>query len=159
MSKSAYRWLVVVSCVIPALSMLGDATVFSHLIPPEIKEAVGRHAAQQIEDAGWGTLALAAAGIALLLAVPVLLYGLFRFKAWAPKFSIWFCVLAYVFVPFAGVSVQSGITYSAVALGSMLWGMVVVLPYVSPEVRAHFWPGDAASRANTQPTGHEVGNG
>ena len=93
--------------------------------------------------------------IAVLVAFAVNVYGLMRFKPWAPKFSVWISVACYVVLPFMGVTVMSGITYAAMSLGSALWGIVVVLPFVSPAVRQHFWPGSHSLRA----AGHEVANG
>lgn len=159
MSKSAYRWLVIVSFVVPALFMIGDATIFAHLIPPEIRGIIERRIEQQSADGSWGTLVFALFFTAVLVALPVNMYGLLRFKPWAPKFSIWFSVLSYVLVPFMGVSVHSGLSAAAMALGSMLWGIVVVLPYASPQVRSHFWPSQHSHNADTAPTSHEVSNG
>lgn len=155
MSKSAFRWLVIVSFVFPTLCAIGDATFFSHLIPPEIQAALDQHTEQQVSEASWGILAFSMGLITLLVAFAVNVYGLMRFKQWAPKFSIWISVACYVVLPFMGVTVMSGITYAAMSLGSALWGIVVVLPLVSPAVRQHFWPASHSLLA----AGHEVANG
>lgn len=140
MSKSAFRWLVIVSFAIPTLCLIADATIFAHLIPSDLKAAMDRHIVQETSSASWAMLALFAGAIVVLLAVPFLIFGLLRFRPWAPKFAIWLSVASYALMPFFGASVYSGLTSTALSLGSMLWGIVVVLPYVSPQVRSHFWP-------------------
>ena len=140
MSKSAFRWLIVVSYVLPTVFAIGDLTFLSHLIPSEFKEAQAIYDAAELEGDSTGTLLIGVLCIAALAAVPFQLYGLLRFRQWGPRFAVWFSVACYVLVPFTGVTVQSGINFAAMSLGSMLWGIVVVLPYVSPQVRRYFWP-------------------
>lgn len=159
MSKSAYRWLVIVSFVVPALCMIGDATIFAHLIPPEIRIAMDRHIEHQISDESTGTLVFALFSAAVLVALPINMYGLLRFKPWAPKFTIWLSVVSYVLITFMGVTIYSGLTAAAMSLGSMLWGIVVVLPYASPHVKSHFWPSQHSHNTDRAPAGHEVSNG
>lgn len=140
MSKFAYRWLVIVSFALPTLCLIADATIFAHLIPPDLKAAMDRHIVQETSSPSWAMLAPFVGAIAVLLAVPFQIYGLLRFRPWAPKFGIWLSAVSYSLMPFYGASVYSGLTSTALSLGSMLWGIVVVLPYVSPQVRRHFWP-------------------
>ena len=97
--------------------------------------------------------------IALLVALVVNVYGLMRFRPWAPKVSIWTSVVCYLLLPFMDVAVQSGITSAAISLGSMLWGIVVVLPYASSVVRNHFWPGSHSDSMDKKLAGYELSNG
>lgn len=159
MSKSAYRWLVILSFGIPTLSMIGDFTFFAHLMPQGLKEAMDRHIAQEMEAPSWGTLASYAVAIAIMLALPFQLYGLLRFRSWAPKLAIGLSVVSYALMPFFGAAIYSGPTFTAMSLGSALWGMVVLLPYTSPEVRNYFWPGRAQPLRGMKTAGYEVGNG
>ncbi|RYH28667.1 MAG: hypothetical protein EON54_23170 [Alcaligenaceae bacterium] len=147
MSKSAFRWLIVVSYVIPTVFAIGDLTFLSHLIPPEFKEAQAIYDAAQLEGDTTSTVLIGVLCIAAIAAVPFQLYGLLRFKQWGPRFAVWFSVACYMLIPFIGVTVQSGINFAAMSLGSMLWGIVVVLPYVSPQVRGYFCP-------NQEPAGN-----
>lgn len=140
MSKSAFRWLIVISYVVPSVFAIGDLTFLSHLIPSEFKQAQAIYDAAELEKVSTETVLIGMLCLAVLAAVPFQLYGLLRFRQWAPRFAVWFSVACYVLAPFTGVIVQSGINFAAMSLGSMLWGVVVVLPYVSPRVRRHFWP-------------------
>lgn len=155
MSKSAYRWLTIASFAIPALCLIADATIFAHLIPPDFKAAMDRQMEQELTSPSGLQLTSIAGTIAVLLALPFQIYGLLRFRPWAPRFAIWLSVACYILMPFYGASVYSGISSTALSLGSMLWGMVVLLPYVSPEVRSYFWPGRGSAHA----AGHKVPNG
>lgn len=159
MNKSAYRWLVIVSFAFPTLCLIADATIFSNLIPPDLKTAMDRHIVEEAASPTWSTFASLAGAVAVALALPFLLYGQLRFRSWAPKLAIWVSVVSYGLMPFYGPAVYSGITSTAFSLGSMLWGMVVLLPYASPEVRSYFWPGSAQPFSAMKTAGHEVGHG
>ncbi|MDH4417694.1 MAG: hypothetical protein QE485_10750 [Acidovorax sp.] len=138
MSKSAYRWLVILSFGIPTLSMIGDFTFFAHLMPQGLKDAMDRHIAQEMANPSWVELASYAVTVAIMLALPFQVYGLLRFRSWALKLAIGLSVVSYALMPFFGAAVYSGPTVTAMSLGSVLWGMILLLPYVSPEVRSYF---------------------
>lgn len=159
MTKFAFRWLVILSFGIPTLSMIGDFTVLAHLMPQELKEAMDRHIAQEMVAPSWGAVASYAGALAVILALPFQVYGLLRFRSWAPKLAIGLSVASYALMPFYGPAVYSGLTATAMSLGSALWGMVVLLPYVSPEVGRYFWPGRAQPLSDMRTAGYEVGNG
>ena len=158
MSRTTFRWLVVASFAIPILCMVADATVFAHLVPTELKDAMARQTAEELNNLSWGVVASMVGTLAVLLGVPFLIYGQLRFRPWAPKFAIWLSVASYVLMPFFGATVYSGLGSTALSLGSMLWGMVVLLPYASTEVRDYFWPAQQVSKGHRLSSRHEAGN-
>ncbi|RYF51361.1 MAG: hypothetical protein EOO27_30095 [Comamonadaceae bacterium] len=159
MSKVAFRWLVVATFAIPAFFLIADFTFLAHLMPPDLKAAMDRQVAEEAANPSTVSIALFAAALAVVLALPFQIYGLLRFRAWAPKFGIWLSVASYGLMPFYGAALYSGITATTMSLGSALWGIVVVLPYVSPQVRSYFWPGCAEPLSDMKTAGYEVGNG
>lgn len=159
MSKVAFRWLIVLSFGLPILSIVADYTFLAHLIPQELKAAMDHQFDQEMGDPSWVTLIASASGIALLLALPFQVYGLLRFRSWAPKFAIWLSVASYATMPFLGATVYSGLTATAISLSSALWGIIIFLPYMSPEVRSYFWPGRSQPLSGMKTEGYERGNG
>ena len=140
MSKSAFRWLIVVSYVIPTVFAIGDLTFLSHLIPPEFKQAQAIYDTAQLEGDTTSTFLIGVLCIAAIAAVPFQLYGLLRFRQWGPRFAVWFSVACYMLIPFIGVTVQSGINFAAMSLGSMLWALWLCCPMCRPRCEGIFGP-------------------
>lgn len=68
------------------------------------------------------------------------IYGLLRFRPWAPGFALWSGLAMCVLLVFGGPTVLSGLANGAFALASALWGAVIAMPCCAPEIRTAFWP-------------------
>ena len=138
MNERYYRLLVIASVAVGLVGALFD-TLFPSLLPQSFRDA------QQIHDAGFSTLHLIVAmllGIVSAVLYVASIYGLYRFRSWAPRLSIITTVILIVVCPFTGVWVQSGVTVSFSYLASYLWGAVLVLPF-TPPLKARFAQHDA----------------
>lgn len=138
MSKTKYRWLVIVAFSLPFIGWVVDL-LFPSLIPIVYRDAMD-------ESYSDTTLTILLMQFVLLAVVIIFcivyLYGLLRFRPWAPKFAIWSYFLTMAIVPFALIAplVTSNVSFVVEQIGALLWGIVLVLPYLSPEIKAAFWP-------------------
>ena len=133
MTINRYRALLISSLV---LGILGGALdlIFPALLSDEF------HRVQNTQDSS-----ISAPHLLLVLSLGILgggcalvsIYGLYRFRPWAPRLAVAGTVLALMCWPFLGAFVQSGFAISISSLGSYLWGAVVALAYVQP-ISAHF---------------------
>ncbi len=71
-------------------------------------------------------------GIIVVILLFVSIYGLFRFRSWAPRLSVIATALSLFCWPFSGAYAQSGLAFSISFLASYLWGAVIVLAFVQP---------------------------
>ena len=60
------------------------------------------------------------------------IYGLYRFRPWAPRSALVTTVLAVLVWPIGGAFAQSGAAVGLNFLASYLWGAAVVLAHVPP---------------------------
>lgn len=138
MNTTKYRWLVIASIAIPVLAEVTERALMPGLIPAGLREAYESYL-QEDQDPTI-TLALISGALTAVVATLASIYGLLRFRPWAPAFALWSGLAACLLLAFIGSMVLSGLSYAASALGSGLWGAVIVLPYCAPEIRAAFWP-------------------
>lgn len=136
MGKSTYRALVIASLGIPILGMLAEYGF--DLVPHELTD-LSQSLLMQSEVGPTDWIFLLALSVLVVLGL-ISFYGLLRFRAWAPRFTLWSSVATLVVTCFTPPVVLSGLGYSASALACVLFGAVLALPYYSPEVRELFWP-------------------
>lgn len=136
MGKSTYRALVMASLGIPILGILAEYGF--DLVPQELAD-LSQSLLMQSEVGLTDWIFLLAFSVVLVLGL-ISFYGLLRFRAWAPRFTLWSSVATWVVVCFSPPIVLSGLGYSTSTLGCVLFGAVIALPYYSPEVRELFWP-------------------
>lgn len=136
MGKSTYRALVIASLSIPILGMLAEYGF--DLVPRELTD-LSQSLLMQSEVGPMDWLFLLAFSVLVVLGL-VSFYGLLRFRAWAPRFTLWSSVATVVVACFSPPIVLSGLGNATSILGCALFGAVLALPYYSPEVRELFWP-------------------
>lgn len=138
MTTSQYRLLLIASIV---TGIVGGAVdfVFPQLLPEGLLELQNAHD----EALSTSRLLLASLlGIAGFVFYVASVYGLFRFRPWAPRLSIFGTALLLCAVPFLGAMAQSGLATSISYLASYLWGAVMVLANTA-SASAHFKPDNA----------------
>jgi len=131
MSRLAFRRFIIayVALAVPA--------IFIDLILPMLVPAPLR-AAQQALDAEASTVSLAILIVGLLLLLGGLvaaLLGLFRFRRWGRTAAMIFTVISLVAQPFAGPTVQSGLTSALIGASSIIWGAILLAAYYLPIAR------------------------
>lgn len=136
MGKSTYRAWVIASLVIPVLGMLAEYGF--DLVPQELTDLSQSLLMQsEVAPADWiFLLALSVLGVIALASF----YGLLRFRAWAPRLTLWSSAVTCVAICISPPVVQSGLANATSALGFALFGAVLALPYYAPDVREMFWP-------------------
>lgn len=136
MGKSTYRALVIASLSIPILGMLAEYGF--DLVPRELTD-LSQSLLMQSEVGPTDWIFLLAFSVLVVLGL-ISFYGLLRFRAWAPRFTLWSSVATVVVACFSPPIVLSGLGNATSTLGCALFGAVLALPYYSPEVRELFWP-------------------
>lgn len=139
MGKSTYRALVIASLGIPLFGMLAEYGF--DLVPHELTD-LSQSLLMQSEVGPTDWIFLLALSVLVVLGL-ISFYGLLRFRAWAPRFTLWSSVATVVVACFSPPIVLSGLGNATSALGFALFGAVLVLPYYAPEVREMFWPSKA----------------
>lgn len=136
MGKSTYRAWVIASLVIPVLGMLAEYGF--DLVPQELTDLSQSLVMQsEMVATDWiFLLLLAVLGVIALVSF----YGLLRFRAWAPRLTLWSSAATWGLICFSPPVVLSGLTNATSALGFALFGAVLALPYYAPDVREMFWP-------------------
>lgn len=128
MTPRIYRTLLLASL---AFGIIG--AVFDSVVPSALPEAFSQ--AQEAYDTSQESssfLLLGVAGLVLLITGVASFVGLYRFRSWAPVLAIVTTVLAIPITILIGPTAMSGWAMTFEELSSMLWGAVVVLPYLSP---------------------------
>ncbi len=144
LNTTNYRWLVVASVALPVLAEVAERFLLPELVPRGLRDAFQSYLE---EDQGLSfTLALVSGAITAVVATLASIYGLLRFRPWAPGFALWSGLAMCVLLVLGGPMVLSGLAHGSSALGSALWGAVIVLPYCAPEIRAAFWPEGLAAK-------------
>ncbi|OAD84199.1 hypothetical protein ATN89_10455 [Comamonas thiooxydans] len=135
MGKSTYRALVIASLGIPLFGMLAEYGF--DLVPHELTD-LSQSLLMQSEVGPTDWIFLLALSVLVVLGL-ISFYGLLRFRAWAPRFTLWSSVATVVVACFSPPIVLSGLGNATSALGFALFGAVLALPYYAPEVREMFW--------------------
>ncbi|KGH05240.1 hypothetical protein [Comamonas thiooxydans] len=136
MGKSTYRALVIASLGIPLFGMLAEYGF--DLVPHELTD-LSQSLLMQSEVGPTDWIFLLALSVLVVLGL-IAFYGLLRFRAWAPRFTLWSSAATVVVACFSPPIVLSGLGNATSALGFALFGAVLALPYYAPEVREMFWP-------------------
>ncbi len=133
MTKHQYRVLLIASIII---SFVGGGVdfVFPQLVPDAF------HQAQSMLDEDMSLariLVMIGLGSVTVIVSFVSFYGLYCFRPWAPRVSLVATALTLLFMPLAGIFVESGVAISLMFLSAYLWGAAVVLAHIEP-FSAHF---------------------
>ena len=125
MSRTHFRLLIIASVVVGLVGSFVDL-----LVPTLVPDAY--QAAQKTEEDSMSLTRLLAA---LAVALPGLsfyfasVYGLYRFRSWAPRIAVVGTALILLAYPLFGTFAQSGVAVSLSYLASYLWGALLVLGY------------------------------
>lgn len=144
MNKTNYRWLVIASVVFPILAEVTERLLLPELVPQGLRDAFQNYLEEDQEPTI--TLALVSGALTALVAMLASIYGLLRFRPWAPGFALWSGLAMCVLLVLGGPVVLSGLAHGSFALGSALWGAVIAMPYCVPEIRAAFWSEGLAAK-------------
>jgi len=107
--------------------------VFDTAVPSSLPDAFSQ--AQEAYDASQTTtyLLLTGLGALVLFIVGIASFvGLYLFRSWAPRLAIIATALAVPITVLIGPMAVSGWTTALNELSSMLWGVALALPYLSP---------------------------
>ena len=127
-TPSLFRALLVGSLVLGLVGAVIDVVV-PGLVPEILWEAQAEAAGEEIRLADY---VLMVAGVVLLVAAVVSVYGLYMFRRWAPLFSLLVTVATVPLYPLTGVSVSSGWAVGLTEVSMMLWGAVLAFAYAGP---------------------------
>jgi hypothetical protein len=128
MNQRAFRCVVVLSLALGLVGALTDM-LFPSLLPTQI------HEAQTAQDDAMSVGQLAVAlcvglpGVVLLLSAT---YGLFCFRAWAPRAALIGTAIALVSLPALGATGQSGLSQALSYAAAYAWGARLVISHVEP---------------------------
>jgi hypothetical protein len=126
MTRTHFRFLLIASVVVGLVGGFVDLVV-----PSLISDAF--HAAEkaQVDSMSLAHLiAFLAPSVVGALLYFASLYGLYRFRSWAPRMAVVGTALILIGSSVTGTSAQSGVAASLSYLASYLWGAVLVLSYV-----------------------------
>lgn len=137
MTPRTYRALLLASLAFGILGALFD-TVVPSALPDAFSQAQEAYDASQTTTylllTGFGALILFIVGVASFV-------GLYLLRSWAPRLAIIATALAAPITILIGPMAVSGWTTTLNELSSMVWGVVLILPYLSP-LREHFAKSD-----------------
>lgn len=136
MGKSTYRAWVIASLVIPVLGMLAEYGF--DLVPQELTD-LSQSLVMQSEMVATDWIFFLVFSVLVVIAL-VSFYGMLRFRAWAPRLTLWSSAVTCVAIGISPPVVLSGLANATSALGFALFGAVLALPYYAPDVREMFWP-------------------
>ena len=142
MTPTQFRTLLIAAV---ALGLLG---AFVDVLFPTLVEEAFQQAQQTVDEKTSRTrlLVTVAVAIPVLVVYLVSLFGLFKFRSWAPRVSIAGTLLTVLVWPLFGTMAMSGLSLAISYFASYLWGAVLLAAY-TPTIRQHFLP--AASGAGT----------
>lgn len=136
MDKSTYRTVVVTSVALPIAGLVAELAF--GLLPQELTEVYDAYMFGDGVSAGFLVLGVL---VLLLLALSVVgLYGLLRFRSWAPRLNLGLALVASVVLALMGPVLMSALGLATMTAGSMLYGAALALAWYAPPVRHWFWP-------------------
>lgn len=127
-TPSLFRALLIGSLVLGLVGAVIDVVV-PGLVPEVLWQAQAEAAGEEIRLADY---VLMVAGVVLLVAAVVSVYGLYMFRRWAPLFSLLVTVATVPLYPLTGVSISSGWAVGLTEVSMMLWGAVLAFAYAGP---------------------------
>lgn len=130
-----------------ALGLVGAFLDFAipSLVPSVILKAVQEHDAAMSMTRQFIGVLLIFAGVGLSW---LAMYGLYRFRRWAPRLAVVGTVISLLALPVFNFTSQSGFASAFISLSTSLWGAAVVLCYIDP-YRAWF-EGEAVVTVNLE---------
>ena len=136
MTKNQFRLLFIGWIVTGLLS--GFIDVVLGLLPQDLQQV---YLSLLMKESRLGDGFMLTFVVVFLVSSLASLYGTLTFKSWAPKFNIIFSVGMLLFLAADGtVSVQSGMSKVLELISSFASTLVLVLPYLSENVKQMFWP-------------------
>jgi hypothetical protein len=127
-TPSLFRALLVGSLFLGLIGAVIDVLV-PGLVPEVLWQAQAEVAGEEIRLADY---VLMVAGVVLLVAAVVSVYGLYMFRRWAPLFSLLVTAATVPLYPLTGVSISSGWAVGLTEVSMMLWGAVLAFAYAGP---------------------------
>jgi len=122
--------LLIASLAIGIMGAVFDAVIPSAL-PDVFSQAQETYDASQTQTITF--LLLKGLGALVIFIISTASFvGLYLFRSWAPRLAIIGTTFAIPISILVGPMVASGWATTLNALSSMLWGIVVILPYLSP---------------------------
>src|SRR4051812_28264321 len=118
MTITRYRTLLIASLIVGVLGALVDV-IFPALVSEEFRKL------QETQDESAPisqVLMFSSLGLVGGVCVLVSLFGLYRFRRWAPKLALIGTALTLVAWPFSGAFTQSGTAIALSFIASYLWG-------------------------------------
>jgi uncharacterized membrane protein (DUF2068 family) len=128
MNKSQYRTILLFSLSLGLAGAFLDFAIPS-LVPIVVLKAMMEHDAAMSTTRLYIGLLLIFAGVGLSL---IAMYGLYRFRRWAPRLAVVGTVISLLALPVFNFTSQSGFASALISISSILWGAVVVLCFVEP---------------------------
>ena len=131
MSINQFRYLALLSVLFNLASALVDH-VFPALMPEPLKEALLSESAKASDPKGFELWLIGTYLVVLIASICAALYGVFRFRPWAPRLAV-FATASMVFVYFIPNvnSIGSGLSNSLGSIGETLWGATLAAMYFS----------------------------
>lgn len=134
-TKALFRGFIILAVLLSILGAAIDLMV-PGIVPAELAAAYA--SVSTIEDATLITLAgLGVIALVLAIAGIVALIGLYLFRSWGRRLSLWVTVLSVLIYPALGPAVYSGWALMLTTVSIMLWGAVLAMAYFS-ELSARF---------------------
>lgn len=138
MTKNQFRLLYVGSMAVAFLSVFIDQ-IFG-LLPQDLQEI---HNTLLMKESRLGDFSMLLIVIFFVVGLVASFYGTLRFRSWAPRFNLVFSILSLLPLIADGTpSIQSNIAKSLELISGFASTLVLVLPYISENVKQMFWPRD-----------------
>ena len=138
MTKNQYRMLVIGSFLLGIFAVVFDYIV--NTLPAEL-QSLNLSLIRDVSD--FHAMLSAVVGIFSLLFLLISLYGLLRFRQWAPPLNWIVGIVSLLLLVIDGAPMlKSAYAYALVILSSYLSVTVAILPYVNPAVKAMFFSSD-----------------
>ena len=128
-----FRAFLVASIAAGLLGGLLDLALPS-LIPQLLREAQDALTSPELTRRD---ILLLIVGLPLLLGAVACAVGLYRFRPWAPRASIYLTIGSLVIYPLLDVTVVSQWSLLLTESGAILWGAMLAMAFLSP-VKEHF---------------------
>jgi hypothetical protein len=128
MTKTQFRIAVVLPVVVECLALVASLAGESSL-PPLLQEHLDQDLEGDLTAADWVVIALALPLLAGFLASFI---GMLRFRPHSRSLSVAVTLVALVFFPLYGPTVEPGLATALNYLSSMLYGAVIAISYHPP---------------------------